>query len=214
LRTAPIALPPVRTDGELSLESALRRRRSVRGFSPRPLTLTDVGQLLWAGQGVTGAGARQRTVPSAGGRGWLSLQVCAGDVEELAPGGYGYEPTRHELRRGVEGDQRASIEAHTIDGFPWLHEAPLILVIAGAIAPAAAEFGDQPPRGARGVRYVQIEVGHAAQSIALQATALGLGAVFVGGFDDDGLRSTLTALSSPHAAHEPLGLLVIGHPHP
>lgn len=211
---ASTALPPARADGELTLESALRRRRSVRRFSARPLTLADVGQLLWAGQGVTDAGSRRRTVPTAGGCGWLSLAAFAGEVEALEPGGYGYEPARHELRRGVQGDQRSSIEAHTLDGFPWLHEAPLILVIAGAIAPAAAAFADQSPVGARGARYVQIEAGHAAQSIALQATALGLGTVFVGGFDDDGLRSTLAALPSPHCDNEPIGLLVAGHPQP
>ena len=38
--------------------------------------------------------------------------------------------------------------------------------------------------GPRGVRYVHIEVGHAAQNLALQATALGLGTVTVGAFDD------------------------------
>lgn len=209
MTAAPVALPPARIDGELSLESALSQRRSIRTFSGRPLALADLSQLLWAGQGRTGSGWRQRTVPSAGGHGWLSLEVIVGDVEELAPSAYGYEPTRHELHRLVDGDRRGWIEANTIDGFPWLHQASLVLMIAGATAAAAAEFDHQPPSG-RGSRYVQIEAGHAAQSIALQATALGLGAVFVGGFDDDALRGTLGARSN----HDPLGLLAVGEPGP
>jgi nitroreductase len=36
-----------------------------------------------------------------------------------------------------------------------------------------------------------MEVGHAAQNVCLQATALGLGAVPVGAFDDDAVRKTL-----------------------
>ena len=38
--------------------------------------------------------------------------------------------------------------------------------------------------GERAVRYVHIEAGHVPQNLLLQATALGLGAVPVGSFDD------------------------------
>ena len=41
------------------------------------------------------------------------------------------------------------------------------------------------------MRYVHIEVGHAAQNLALQATALGLGSVTVGAFDDDAVARLL-----------------------
>lgn len=135
------------------------------------------------------------------------MEAAVGDVEGLAPGAYRYEPARHELHRLAEEDRRDWIEANTIDGSPWLHEAPLVLVIAGATAAATAEFDHQPPRG-RGSRYVQIEAGHASQSIALQATALGLGAVFVGGFDDDALHAALGTGSD----HDVLGLLAVGEP--
>lgn len=38
--------------------------------------------------------------------------------------------------------------------------------------------------GQRGLRYVHMEVGHAAQNACLQATALGLNAVVIGAFRD------------------------------
>ena len=45
--------------------------------------------------------------------------------------------------------------------------------------------------GRRGVRYVHIEVGHAAQNLVLQATVLGLGGVTVGAFDDGAVARVL-----------------------
>ncbi len=45
--------------------------------------------------------------------------------------------------------------------------------------------------GERGIRYVHIEVGHAAENLCLQATALGLGPVTVGAFNDDQVSELL-----------------------
>jgi hypothetical protein len=45
-----IKLPEPRKDGKTSVESALHRRRSVRGFGKARLTPAEVSQLLWATQ--------------------------------------------------------------------------------------------------------------------------------------------------------------------
>jgi hypothetical protein len=45
--------------------------------------------------------------------------------------------------------------------------------------------------GTRGRRYVELEAGHAAQNVLLQAVALGLAAVPIGGFDDQHLAQAL-----------------------
>jgi len=50
-----IPLPPGATDGRVSLEQAVARRRSCRRFAPDPLTVEQLAQLLWAAQGVTAA---------------------------------------------------------------------------------------------------------------------------------------------------------------
>jgi len=57
-----------------------------------------------------------------------------------------------------------------------------------------------------------MQVGHAAQNAYLQATALGLGLVFVGGFSDDRIQALSPALLSQ--GYRPLGLLAVGHPPP
>jgi hypothetical protein len=50
------------------LEEAIRKRRSVREYSSRPLELDQVSQILFAAQGLTGSlhGRPVRAAPSAG----------------------------------------------------------------------------------------------------------------------------------------------------
>ncbi len=88
---AGIELPEPRLDSPTSIESALRRRRSVREFLSRPVTLAQVSQLLWAAQGLTGNEGR-RTAPSAGALYPLELLVVAGNPGELPAGIYRYRP--------------------------------------------------------------------------------------------------------------------------
>ncbi len=51
--------------GKLSFEEALAKRRSVREFSTQTLKRAQIGQLAWAGQGVTDPQRGFRTAPSA-----------------------------------------------------------------------------------------------------------------------------------------------------
>jgi len=55
---------------------------------------------------------------------------------------------------------------------------------------------------------VHLEAGHAAQNLLLQATALGLGAVPVGAFSDEGVRRALGAPKD----HRPLYIIPVGYP--
>ena len=60
--------------------------------------------------------------------------------------------------------------------------------------------------GKRGVMYIHMEAGHAAQNVHLQAVALGLGSVPVGAFDDDAVTD---ALDLPRE-QRPLYLIPVG----
>jgi nitroreductase len=70
-----------------------------------------------------------------------------------------------------------------------------------------------PPTSARWTaaeRYVYIEVGHAAENVLLEATALDLGTVPVAAFDDDAFRKVIGA----GAAETPLYIISVGRPPP
>src|SRR4030043_488531 len=103
-----IVLPEPARNSDTSIEEALLGRRSTRSFSEKAVTLEQVGQLLWAGQGITGPGGK-RTAPSAGALYPLEMYAVIGSVEGVAPGVYKYEPASHTLTRGIDADMRQSL---------------------------------------------------------------------------------------------------------
>jgi SagB-type dehydrogenase family enzyme len=183
----------------MSVEEALRRRRSLREFRPAPLALTEAAQLLWAAQGRTAEDGR-RSAPSAGALYPLEVFLVAGRVEGLAPGVYRYRPDGHVLERVTEGDRRRALSEAAL-GQAWVRSAPAALVLAAVHERTARKYGR------RAERYVHIEVGTAAQNVALQAVALGLGTVLVGAFDD----AELARASGLAPEERPLAILPVGH---
>lgn len=195
-----IRLPEPRHQSNVSVESALQSRRSVREFRDESLTLGEVSQLLWAAQGITGPGGG-RTAPSAGALYPLEVYLVAGRVNDLASGIYKYRPDRHELVRLAAGDNRAKLTAAAL-GQECIRNGAVTLVLAAVYERTTKKYG---PRGSR---YVHLEAGHAAQNVCLQVVALNLGAVVVGAFADDQVKQLL----SLPAAEQPLYLLPVGRP--
>ncbi|HCJ79526.1 MAG TPA: nitroreductase, partial [Desulfotomaculum sp.] len=60
--------------------------------------------------------------------------------------------------------------------------------------------------GERGIRYVYMEAGHAAQNVCLQAVSLGLGAVVVGAFRDIEVQKVVNMPAQEH----PLYIIPVG----
>lgn len=194
-----IPLPPPRDTGPVSVEEALAKRRSCRSFAPLPLSLEEVAQLLWAAQGITDHSSGFRTAPSAGALYPLEVYLVVGNVTGLAPGVYRYLPERHALSRTLSDDRREALFRAALFQ-RWVQEAPAVLVFAAVYERTTRKYGE------RGIRYVHMEVGHAAQNVYLQAEALGLGTVAVGAFED---RSVQNALQLPEKEH-PLYLMPVG----
>ncbi len=179
-----IVLPPTRTEGTVPVETALAQRRSVRAFTPQPLTLDQLARILWAAQGVTGNRWPLRTVPSAGALYPLEIYVVAGQGRDLIAGIYRYRPADHTLTAVATGDHREPL-ARAALGQGWLAQAPAVLAITGVVARTAAKYGQ------RAERYVFMEAGHAAQNVYLQVQAEGLGTTAVGAFRDTAVRALL-----------------------
>ena len=192
-----VALPVPKTDGTFSIEKALKERRSIRDLAPTPLRLEEVGQLCWAAQGVSDDKGH-RTAPSAMATYPLELRVIAGAVDGLEPGLYRYEPAQHALALVESGDKLAAFREKAV-GQDWIAAAPAIFVISGSVG-KMAKMKD------RGAQFMWVEAGLAAQGFFLQATALGLGSTYVGGFDPQAARA---ALGLPDS-QEVLAVLPIG----
>ena len=194
------ALPAARRDSSHSLERALAARRSVREFRTVALDLQEVSQLLWAAQGAISRDGR-RTAPSAGALYPLEVYLAAGNVRGLAPGVYRYESGAHRLALVAAGDQRSNIAAAALHQ-RWLADAAVVMVITGVERRTTVKYGE------RGVRYVLLEAGHAAQNVLLEAVALGLGATPVGAFSDAEVEKLVGARRGERALY----LVPVGKP--
>lgn len=142
------------------MEVALTSRRSVREYTGEPLTLQDISQLLWAAQGITDPRGF-RTAPSAGGIYLLEVYVVVGNVESLAEGVYKYNPSGHEIIKILDRDKRENLSAAALNQ-AWVKEGAMDIVIAAVYERTTEKYGD------RGIRYVYMEAGRAAQNIYLQ----------------------------------------------
>jgi SagB-type dehydrogenase family enzyme len=199
----PIKLPKPASQGKMSVEEALSKRRTVRQFARRELTLAQVSQLLWGTDGLSDPRGL-RTAPSAGATYPLDLYLVVGEhgVTGLAPGAYHYQPAAHTLNLTHKGDLRAAVARACLNQ-SWMAEAPAMVVFAAEYRRCITRYGE------RGIRYTHMEVGHAGQNLFLQAEALGLAAGIVGAFQDRALQETLNL----PASHEPLLVMPVGYAH-
>ena len=190
-----IDLPEPVLKGSVTVEETLARRRSVRSFTPEPLTMEELGQLVWAAQGITLPSRGFRTAPSAGALYPIELYIVTSDAV------YHYVPRGHKLRLLKEGDLREEL-ARAAGRQSSIRDAAADFVVTAVYARTAGKYRERAPQ------YVHIEIGHVGQNIHLQAVALGLGSVSVGAFGEEQLKSVL----SLPADHEPVYIIPVGHP--
>ncbi|OPY12181.1 MAG: Nitroreductase family protein [Syntrophus sp. PtaB.Bin001] len=193
-----IKLPQPMFTGDTSVEKALQERHSLRDYPRIPLELSEISQLLWAAQGITGFGGR-RTAPSAGATYPLEVRVVVGNVNGLSAGIYAYSPHKHELKKIEKGDKRLPLSNACLDQ-KAVKNAAASIVISAVYQRTMIKYGE------RGFRYVNMEAGHAAQNVCLQAVSLGLATVVIGAFHDEMVKAILNLPEK----EEPLYVIPVG----
>ncbi|MBI2231308.1 MAG: SagB/ThcOx family dehydrogenase, partial [Deltaproteobacteria bacterium] len=136
-----IKLPAARLDSTVSLEKVLCARRSIREFTAQPLELSQVSQLAWAAQGLTGPEAH-RTAPSAGGLYALELYIIAGKVNGLLAGVYRYDLLSHELVSLLTADMRLELSRAALDQTS-ITQAAAIFAISAVYERISSKYGDR-----------------------------------------------------------------------
>ncbi|MDP2422932.1 MAG: SagB/ThcOx family dehydrogenase [Bacteroidales bacterium] len=194
-----IKLPVPKYDGLTSIEKALSIRRSVRKYNTDPLTLAEVSQLLWAAQGITDRSKNFRTAPSAGALYPLELYVVIGRVREIKQGVYKYKPHEHELVKVRDGNMQEELSTAALRQNS-VSESAIVLVFTAVFERTTKKYAD------RGIKYIHMEIGHAAQNVYLQAVSLNLGTVAIGAFRDEEVKKILNMPAEEH----PLYILPVG----
>lgn len=186
-------LPGPKLKGDVSVEETIARRRSVRSYSSRKLRDQEISQLLWACQGTTGTG-RFRAAPSAGALYPLEVYLVKDD------GIFLYIPEKHRLEKKSGKNAKGDL-AKAAWGQAFINEAPVNIVICAVYERVTSRYGE------RGIRYTDIEVGHAAENVHLQAVSLGLGSCPVGAFND----SAVTKILNLSKNEKPIYIIPIGY---
>jgi SagB-type dehydrogenase family enzyme len=185
-------LPAPQHRGLVSVERALAARRSIRKFLNSPLELQEASQLLWSAQGISNSRG-YRTAPSAGALYPLEVYAAVGNVTDLEAGIYKYIIREHALLEKAEGDRRQDICSAALHQ-SYISAAPVVLLLCTVNDRVLNKYGE------RGMRYVFMEVGHAAQNVCLQAVALGLGTTVIGAFRDSDVKAAVNMDENEHPA--------------
>ncbi len=193
-----IILPEPLVDGSISVEKAIFKRRSIRTYRASPLSLAEVSQLLWAAQGITHPKGF-RSVPSAGALYPLEMYMAIGHVSNLDSGIYHYRPHDHKLIL-VQNDDKRTVLCKAAWNQKCIKKAPVVIIVCAIFERVTGKYGN------RGIQYVMMEAGHAAQNVSLQAVALQMGSVVIGAFGDQDVRGVL----SLEKREQPLYLIPVG----
>ena len=199
-----LGLPEPRRVSGVDVLEAIRRRRSRRSFSGRPVSLELVASLLYYSVGVTGwdEGWHLRSYPTAGGLQPVEAYLIAERVEGVEPGLYHYNPEHHRLcllRRGRLLSRLADIalgQEHVGDG-------AAALVLTAVYQRTASKYG------ARAYRYIHVDAGAVVENVYLAAEGLGLATVVVGAFYDEELCELL---GIDCYTEVPVAIMPFGHP--
>ena len=193
-----IKLPSPDTKGKMSFEETINKRQSVRRFSNKNLSTGQVSQLLWAAYGnrlPDAVSSASKTVPSAGA-------IYPMEVYLVSPEGFfKYGPEGHELILASKEDLRSSLAGEAL-GQSSVAGAAVNVVITTRYEDISSRYGK------RGILYADIEAGHIAQNIHLQAVSLGLGTVPIGAFNPGGVQKLLKLEKN----ETPVYIIPVGYP--
>ena len=164
----------------LSFNEAVRKRRSVRRFPVKSLSLKQLSYLLWISTGVQRVenGYAFRNAPSAGALYPVETYLFAKNVDSLKVGLYHYNVESHFLEELKVGDLSFSLSRAGL-GQELFANASVVFIWSGFFARSKWKYGQ------RAYRYVYLDCGHIAQNLALGACSIGLASCQVGAFYDD-----------------------------
>jgi SagB-type dehydrogenase family enzyme len=174
------ALPTPLSGSTLGFEDVIRKRRSIREFSIKPLPLEQLSFLLWVSTGIQRVeeDVAFRTAPSAGALYPIETYVVVNAVKDLDAGVYHYNIQDHSLDELRKGDFRVPIARAALHQ-QMCAQAAVVFVWACLFNRSKCKYGQ------RAYRYIYLDAGHIAENLALGAVSIGLGSCQVAALYDD-----------------------------
>lgn len=199
-----VKLDIAQTKGGMPIWEAVNLRRSVRNFKDKPLEKAALSQLLWTSQGITKQvmDYELRAAPSAGALYPIETYLVIHSVEGIDPGIYHYGVQDHELEQLRMGDFRETT-AHAALDQDMAYSANVVFIWTALFERSKWKYRQ------RAYRYVYLDAGHIAHSVALAAVALGMGSCQIAALYDDEVNSILEIGGEKESV---LYMTVVGHP--
>ena len=172
----PISLPQPRMEGSKPLMIALKDRSSTKEFSPKPISMEILSDLLWAADGINRPDSEKRTAPSAANSQNIDIYVL------LTQGVYLYDAKAHSLVPVLAEDLRP-LSAGPQD---YAKESPLHLLYVADYA-KMSRIPDRPKQ----VFFSACNTGAITQNVGLYCASVGLGSAVRGTMDIPALHKKL-----------------------
>jgi SagB-type dehydrogenase family enzyme len=164
----------------MSLDRALRQRKSIRDFQAKAISQGRLSYLLWASTGIQRIeqGYAFRTVPSAGALYPIETYVVVNNVRKLQAGVYHYSVRNHQLEQIKLGEFQQAISAAAL-GQEMCAAGAAVFVWSAVFERCKWKYGQ------RAYRYMYLDAGHIAENLALAAVSINLGSCEIGALYDD-----------------------------
>lgn len=181
-----IELPSFDPNQPMSLDRALRQRKSIRDFQQQPISKDQLSYLLWASTGIQRIedGYKFRTAPSAGALYPIETYVVVNDVRKLEAGVYHYSIKAHQLEQLKQGEFQQEITAAAL-GQGMCQTSAVVFVWSAVFERCKWKYGQ------RAYRYIYLDAGHIAENLALAAVSLNLGSCEIGALYDNQVNAIL-----------------------
>jgi SagB-type dehydrogenase family enzyme len=160
-------------EGRNDVLGLMSRRRSVREVTGKPVSLPDLGDILFSGLGITGftkncvGDLPLKMTPSGGARNPYEAYVIARDVDGLEPGIYHYSALENSLGR-LKGELPAAM-GDLIAGQDWVNEMACVIILSAFMDRPMWKYDDP-----NAYRVMLIEAGHIGQNMMLAGTEKGM----------------------------------------
>lgn len=165
---------------DITLQDAIKNRRTHRKFTHDALTLKELSFLLWATQGITDKDiAAHRAVPSASACHPFETYLAIRNVKGLHPGIYRYLPLEHKLLPVLDGKEYVDAVANSCfaSNKSQLEEAAVVFI--WATIPYRTEWRSGP----YAYKFIALDAGHVCQNLYLAVEAIGAGTCAIGAYD-------------------------------
>jgi len=194
-----VQLPEPKLTSSTSFEQALVKRRIEPQFTGQPLKFEQIGQLAWAGYGITKSATGG---PPAGQIRPLPEELYPINLYFATPEGiYAYSPNEHSLRQVLDQDVRGALAKASIN--------PEAVATAGCDIIITGSVRNSTGRSSSKVRsFMLLQAGQIAQNIQLQTATLELAFMPVGDFD----TQSVSRICNIPRNLEPLYIICIGYP--